>query len=76
MSCINCNSNRIASVFAKCDDKFVWESDVDDHQGYVKTPGGEIGSGDEVQFSYCLDCGRIQHDFPTESKFKFDSEEY
>jgi hypothetical protein len=34
-----------------------------DHDGYVPNDLG-IGGGDYIQFSYCMDCGKIQGSFP------------
>lgn len=57
---------RVVKVFAKCSDSFSVETE-DEHQeyeGYVPDDMG-IGSGDYIDFAYCLDCGQIQGDeFP------------
>ena len=63
----SCGSYRIASIFAKCSDRFhvkikTIKSSVE-HDGYVPRDLG-IGGGDDVSIRYCLDCGQIQGDFP------------
>ncbi len=72
MICTKCKSNRISKVSAKCKDMFHWESDQDSCEGYVSTPGGELGCGDYIEFEYCLECGQIQSEFPVPSKYKTD----
>ena len=74
MDCINCKSNRIAEVNAKCSDLFQWDSGECQHNGYVNTPDNELGSGDYIEFKYCLECGQIQHKFPVPSKHEEDIE--
>jgi len=76
MSCQRCQSERIASVNAKCKDMFRWESNEDSTEGYAHTPGGEIGNGDYVDFKYCLECGQIQDIFPALGKFEGEDEEW
>jgi hypothetical protein len=63
MGCQKCNSNRIANVYAKCDDRFNVELYGNQITGYVSSDF-EIGSGDEMEFSLCLDCGQVQGQFP------------
>ena len=66
MICQKCNSERIMSVNGKTSDLFSCDGDGHDHNGYV--PQGMVigdgGYGDYIQFSYCLDCGQIQGQFP------------
>jgi len=67
MTCA-CGSERIAAVSGKTSD--MCDVRVDGkiiNDGYV--PGGmNIGGGDYLHFEYCLDCGRIQGNFPVEDK--------
>lgn len=63
MSCLKCNSNRIAFVTAKCSDCCSVEVGGLDQQGYVPDDIG-IGGGDYIEFKWCLDCGQIQNKFP------------
>lgn len=62
--CQACKSDRLATVTAKCDDRCsVTVGENDNRSDYVPRDMG-IGGGDYVEFSYCLDCGRIQGRFP------------
>ena len=48
---------------AKVSDRFSAALDLKAHRGYV--PGGlNVGEGDYVEFSVCLDCGQSQGGFP------------
>lgn len=66
MKCRKCGSGRIADIAAKCSDccscSLVNDGKRGDH-GYVPVDMG-IGGGDYVEFSFCLDCGQIQAEFP------------
>lgn len=61
----HCESNRIAHVDAKCSDlcSMSFPNLSADHDGYVPK-GMNIGGGDYIDFYYCLDCGKIQGEFP------------
>lgn len=63
MKCQRCNSDRIASVSAKCSDLCFWETAGIEKDGYVPGDVG-IGGGDYVELSYCLECGQIQGTWP------------
>lgn len=68
MTCAKCGSHRIADVSAKCSDMFTLETDGQDgkhieHVGYV-LPDINIGGGDYVRFTYCLQCGYMQGQWP------------
>ena len=70
MSKCKCGSSRIAHLDARCKDQFYWKSDKgDEYEGYACIPGSAMGQGDNVTFDYCLECGRIQGDFPAPSEF-------
>lgn len=58
-----CSSNRILKVYGKCSDLCVVELDDHTHEGYVPGDCG-IGGGDDIEFSVCLDCGKLQGNFP------------
>lgn len=62
MSCIYCNSNRIMNINCKCNDSCSLNYKEHEYIGYV--PGCNIGYGDYIDFAYCLDCGKIQNEFP------------
>ena len=62
MTC-KCGSKRIAEVNGKTSDMcFVSVGNVDDRD-YVPRDMN-IGGGDYLDFSYCLDCGQMQGKFP------------
>ena len=63
MGCQRCYSNTVASINAKCSDRFYCILSNTEYSGYVPSSLG-IGSFDYVEFSYCLTCGQIQGDFP------------
>ena len=58
----NCDCLRSASISAKCSDCFCSSEGVREYDGYV--PTSPIGSGDYIEFTFCLDCGKIQGKFP------------
>jgi hypothetical protein len=62
-NCTKCNSNRVISVNAKCSDMCGIESNNSSTDGYVPRDLG-IGGGDYIDFSYCLECGQLQGNFP------------
>ena len=67
MSCINCESERIASVNAKVGDQVTVTTSEVDFDGYCESVPLEdlkIGSDDYIFFDYCLNCGFIQNHFP------------
>jgi len=64
MSC-KCESERIVHVSAKCSDRCDVSIGTKELSDYVPRDMG-IGHGDYVEFSYCLDCGQIQGEFPLE----------
>jgi hypothetical protein len=67
LKCFNCGGPNIVEVNAKCSDMCVVEKADEDIllEGYVPRNIG-IGSGDYIDFDYCLDCGQIQDDWPKE----------
>lgn len=60
-----CDDRKIVSIFGKCSDMFNLQCSEEevDYNGYVPKDIG-IGRGDDIEFSYCLNCGKIQDDFP------------
>lgn len=58
MSC-NCENNTIVKVYAKCDDRCVIQCDNMEKEGYVPR-NINIGGGDDISFSFCSQCGKIQ----------------
>lgn len=63
MNCIKCNSLRIIEINAKCSDCCNIEINDKEHDGYVPYDIN-IGGGDYIRFSFCLNCGFIQNQFP------------
>lgn len=62
MQC-KCGSQKIVSILAKCNDMFsCFSQDGREHDGYVDNNIINIGKGDYIEFSVCLDCNKIQHD--------------
>lgn len=63
MKCSSCKSVRILRVDAKCSDCCSVEYLGQEHQGYVPGSLG-IGGGDYIEMNLCLECGRLQGEFP------------
>jgi hypothetical protein len=63
LSCRSCGGLRLMDVLGKCGDLFSLKLGVFMHEGYVPH-GFNVGSGDYIDFQLCLDCGRIQGEFP------------
>lgn len=70
--CQYCGSrkSRLAFVDAKCSDKChfeLYEGDKKTIESIGYPPDGyNIGDGDYVKFTFCIDCGRIQGKFSIE----------
>jgi len=63
MQCKKCGSSRIAEVGGKVSDMFNAYIGDKEYDGYVPSDLG-IGSGDYIDFDYCMDCGHIVGEFP------------
>lgn len=63
MKCQRCNSERVATVNGKSGDCTCVSMGDKEQIDYVPNDMG-IGGGDYVNFSWCLDCGQIQGEFP------------
>jgi len=63
MVCSNCKSGRLILICGKTSDLFSMRYKDKVYDGYVPSDLN-IGSGDYIEFSYCLNCGKIQDDFP------------
>lgn len=63
MNCQKCNSERIASVNAKCNDMCIVKIKDTELEGYVPSNFG-IGDGDYISFKLCLDCGHVNGSWP------------
>lgn len=64
MSC--CENPQIVYVSGKCSDLcHITYPDGTEKNGYV--PGDlNIGSGDYLEFDYCINCGKMVGEFPLE----------
>lgn len=63
MPCQKCKSERVCSVGGKCSDTFSAGIGTAEIQGYVPDDLG-VGSGDYIDFNFCMDCGQLQGKFP------------
>lgn len=61
--CQKCRSLRVAKVNGKTSDMAYVEVAGKPKDGYVPRDMN-IGGGDYLSFSYCLDCGQMQGTFP------------
>lgn len=62
-TCLRCGAPRLAHILARCSDMCSIDLAGKHQSGYVPRDVG-IGGGDDVQFTYCLECGQIQGRFP------------
>lgn len=60
--CSRCKGNKIAGVFSKSPDGTRWSFGEHEEEGIPLGVG--VGDGEYTQFTYCLDCGQIQGDWP------------
>jgi len=63
MSCDACCSTRLLSVSSKVSDRCYVDSNENEHRGYVPRDIG-LDGGDYLAFEYCLNCGKIQGEYP------------
>ncbi len=63
MSCDACGSDRVVSVSGKCNDQCNVSYKQMERDDYIPKDMG-IGGGDYLEFDYCLECGKIQGNFP------------
>lgn len=61
MKC-KCQSDRIARIMAKSSDLNCVRLKGEELDGYLPADMG-IGSGDYIEFDWCLECGQIQGGF-------------
>lgn len=68
MSCQKCNSERLLSFMAHCQDRFACEINGVEYHGYVPDWFMPFGDSfrDQVEITMCLDCGQVQGKFPHE----------
>jgi hypothetical protein len=58
-----CLHKRVLRISSKTCDCFNITGDDIDYEGYVPE-GLNLGGGDYIEFSYCIDCGKIMGQFP------------
>lgn len=61
--CQKCGKSRLAEILGHCSDMCSVDLGGRRRHGYVPRDLG-VGGGDDVHFTYCLDCGQIQGRFP------------
>lgn len=62
--CIRCKSKRIIKICGHTCDCFYMHYHGEEYNAYVPQDIGIGDGGDDIEFSYCLDCGQIQNKFP------------
>lgn len=72
MNCYNCKGDRIVEVSAKCSHINIHYKD-DEFIGNIPSDIG-IGGDEYIEFTYCLDCGMIQEDFPFDDPEELDDD--
>lgn len=72
MSCDKCNSERLLSVNAKCNDL----CHATQHHNGLESDGYSVigSSGSYVEFTLCMECGKHQGEFPMEDVLISNSE--
>lgn len=70
-SCDNCESDRILEINAKCADRCHSSYKGVDKSDYPPSIPGLCGN-DYVDPSVCLDCGKVQGEFPVDDPEGFD----
>lgn len=70
MKCQKCESERLCSICSKSSDLNSGAVVGTEFDGYVPHDIG-IGGGDYVDFTWCLECGQIQGQFPLETPEKY-----
>lgn len=73
MKCDKCESERIIKFMAKVSDLCFVQMFNAEYNGYRPNGIGidNTNNEDNIDFAYCLDCGKIQGDFPIEENPDF-----
>lgn len=66
--CVSCDSDLIVSISGKTCDCFVMSYQGKEYQGYVPENIGLGEGGDDIELSYCINCGMIQDTFPKDKE--------
>ena len=65
MSCQRCSSDRILSISGKCSDCCTYSITNQNLTGDGYVPDNlNVGGGDYIEFTVCLDCGQQQGIWP------------
>jgi hypothetical protein len=65
VKCDRCASVRLLDISAKASDCWGWTFNGQESDGYAPHVNGFCG-GDYLDTTLCLDCGKIQGEFPVE----------
>lgn len=75
MNCSRCGSERILEIDGKSSDRNIIEFQGKTYVNmYVPSNCGIGNNSDCIMFSYCLDCGQMQGDFPVDGPDFIDDE--
>ena len=75
MICLKCGGKRIMHVNGKSSDCNSFSYKGKDYDYFYVPENIGIGGDDYIEFSYCLECGQIQGDFPVpDPTFYFENE--
>ena len=65
MTCDKCESKRLMEVYVQGRDTHNFTYDGIEYEGYSKEETGIYGNyGDAVEFKLCMECGKVQGNFP------------
>lgn len=70
--CQKCQSKELLEIYGHTCDSFGARCQTqtkEEYSGYVLHDVG-IGGSDDIEFTYCLDCGQIQGTFPCKIDLK------
>ena len=70
----NCESKRIVDIYAKSSDLNIVSFNGRESDGYLPYIKN-IGGGDDVTTSICLECGKVQGSFPVDDPDYGDDED-
>lgn len=69
MTC-KCGSKRLMNLSGKSSDLHSWEIEHLKHEGDGYAPDiPHVCDGDYIDFTFCLDCGQIQHFSPVSDEY-------
>ena len=62
--CQRCANSRLVKIIVTSKDRNILTMDGKTTEGYPPVGFGLDAPGDELRFSWCLDCGQIQGEWP------------